>query len=282
MNSRSLKEFAKRKDYLICVDSDGCAMDTMDIKHKKCFGPYLVKEWGLEKWEYEILERWYELNLYSVSRGINRFKGLAIILAEVNEKITEIDGIGDLLTWVENTTETSNASLKREIERTGSQCLKKALSWSLALNRAIDGLSDEQKKPFEGVKETLEKMHAFADVAIVSSANNSAVIEEWTKYGLINSVDVIMTQEDGSKAHCIKAMKEKGYGEGKVMMVGDADGDCNAAKLNGVYFYPILVKHEAESWKKLNSEALGLFKAGLFDGTYAKNLIKEFYENLGA
>lgn len=32
-----LKDFAKRKDYLVCVDSDGCAMDTMDIKHFKCF-----------------------------------------------------------------------------------------------------------------------------------------------------------------------------------------------------------------------------------------------------
>lgn len=31
--------FAKTKDFLICIDSDGCAMDTMDIKHFRCFGP---------------------------------------------------------------------------------------------------------------------------------------------------------------------------------------------------------------------------------------------------
>jgi len=34
----------KRKDYLICVDSDGCAMDTMDMKHNRCSGPCMVKE----------------------------------------------------------------------------------------------------------------------------------------------------------------------------------------------------------------------------------------------
>ena len=43
--------FKKSRDYLICVDSDGCAMDTMNIKHIRCFGPCLVEEWGLQNWE---------------------------------------------------------------------------------------------------------------------------------------------------------------------------------------------------------------------------------------
>lgn len=277
----SIDEFVKKKDFLICVDSDGCAMDTMDIKHKKCFGPCMITEWGLEKWENEILERWNEINLYSVTRGINRFKGLAVMLAEINGKITKIDGLEALLTWAENTIETSNASLEKEIAKTGSECLKKALNWSLALNRAIDKLSDEQKKPFDGVKETLDKLHTFADIAIVSSANKSAVVEEWTKYGLIDSVDIILTQENGNKAHCIAEMKKKGYKDGKVLMVGDADGDYKAAERNGVYFYPIMVKHEKESWYKLNSETAKMFYEGEFNEEYRNNLIKNFYANFG-
>ena len=31
-------DFTKENEYLICIDSDGCAMDTMDIKHISCFG----------------------------------------------------------------------------------------------------------------------------------------------------------------------------------------------------------------------------------------------------
>lgn len=277
----TLKEFVKGKDFLVCVDSDGCAMDTMDIKHKECFGPCLVKEWGLEKWGEEILGRWNDINLYSATRGINRFKGLALMLSEVNEKMTPIEGLDDLLLWVANTAETSNAALKREIERTGSVCLKKVLSWSLNLNGAIDKLSDGQKKPFDGVKETLERIHKIADVAIVSSANKSAVVEEWTKYGLLNSVDIILTQEDGSKAYCIAEMKKKGYAEGKVLMVGDAVGDHKAAKTNGVYFYPILVKREAESWQRLNSEVLEIFESGKFGGAFEEKLTEEFYKNFG-
>ena len=45
-----LQHFVKNRVYLVCVDSDGCAMDTMDIKHFRCFGPCMVEEWGLEEW----------------------------------------------------------------------------------------------------------------------------------------------------------------------------------------------------------------------------------------
>lgn len=142
MDKKLLKEFVRQKDYLICVDSDGCAMDTMDVKHKKCFGPCIVKEWKLERWEKEILNRWNEINLYSVSRGINRFKGLALMLSEINANMTKIDGLEDLAAWAENAVEVSNDSLRKEIEKTGSECLKKTLDWSLKVNEAIDRLDD--------------------------------------------------------------------------------------------------------------------------------------------
>lgn len=275
------KIFKKKKDFLVCVDSDGCAMDTMDVKHKECFGPCLVREWKLEKYKKEILERWNEINLYTVTRGINRFKGLALMLKEIDGKYAAIEGLEDLLFWAGNTREISNASIKKEIEKKDSACLKKALNWSLELNKAIDALSDDRKKPFSKVKETLEKIHSVADVAIVSSANRSAVIEEWTKYALVGSVDVILTQEDGDKAHCIGKMKGEGYGEGKILMVGDADGDRQSAEKNGVYFYPILVRRETESWQKLSREALCRFIGGEFGGEYQQSLIQAFYKNLG-
>ena len=78
----TLAEFTPRHDFLICVDSDGCAVDTMDVKHKRCFGPCMVAEWGLQQWETPILERWNEINLYTMTRGINRFKGLAMALCD--------------------------------------------------------------------------------------------------------------------------------------------------------------------------------------------------------
>ena len=55
--AKDLSSFQKKKEYLVCVDSDGCAMDTMDIKHYRCFGPCMVEEWNLQQWEAPILKR---------------------------------------------------------------------------------------------------------------------------------------------------------------------------------------------------------------------------------
>ena len=49
--------FERKHDFLVCVDSDGCAMDTMNCKHFHCFGPCMVMEWGLDEWRPAILER---------------------------------------------------------------------------------------------------------------------------------------------------------------------------------------------------------------------------------
>lgn len=71
-------------------------MDTMNIKHIRCFGPCMVQEWGLEQWEEAILNRWNDINLFTATRGINRFKGLAMALGEIHAQYTPIDGIETL------------------------------------------------------------------------------------------------------------------------------------------------------------------------------------------
>ncbi len=90
---KSLDEFVKKKRYLICVDSDGCAMDTMDVKHIRCFGPCMVKEWGLEEWQVRYLSDGMRSNLYSMTRGINRFLALAQALTEADKNLKKIDGM---------------------------------------------------------------------------------------------------------------------------------------------------------------------------------------------
>ena len=84
-----LDDYKKTKEFLVCIDSDGCAIDTMDIKHIKCFGPCMIKEWNLEEWQEPILKSWNDVNLYTLTRGINRFKGLQTALVEINEKYTK-------------------------------------------------------------------------------------------------------------------------------------------------------------------------------------------------
>ena len=276
--------FERKHDYLVCVDSDGCVMDTMNCKHFHCFGPCMVTEWGLEEWKEEILDRWNVINLFSMTRGINRFKGLAMALGEINEKYKPITGIGALQHWADTAPALSNDGVAKAAAEAADADAKlvfeKALSWSKAVNAAIVDLDESLKVPYNGAKEGLAAAHTFADVAMVSSANRDAVEEEWGKFGLLEHTDIVLAQDVGSKAACIKEMLKFGYDVDKVVMVGDAPGDCDAAEKNGVHYYPILVNHEKESWDEAIAVGFGKLQEGCY-AEYGAEKKKEFLRNLG-
>lgn len=279
---KTLDQYTKQKDFLICVDSDGCAMDTMDIKHFRCFGPCMVAQWQLEAWEAEILSRWNEINLYTMTRGINRFKGLAMALTEINAKYCPIGDLDTLYTWAETSPELSNDALQRAIDANpGSTSLPKALLWSQAVNKAIQALPESQIKPFPLAREALAFAHGKADVAIVSSANLGAVLEEWEKHGLLPHTDIVLAQNAGSKAFCIAELLKKGYDPRKVLMCGDAPGDLQAAEKNGVFYFPILVRREKGSWEEFMAEGFGRLLDGTYEGAYQDAKKAAFLNNLG-
>jgi len=275
----TIDEFEKSKDFLVCVDSDGCAMDTMEVKHRKCFGPKIIEVWGLQDIEEKFLETWYMINLYSKTRGINRFKGLVKIFEVLAEEGINMPAFSSIQKWTETSPELSNPALEKAIKESNDEQLIKALEWSNAVNKAINELHNEDK-PFLGVKDGLEFISTVADVAIVSSANGGAVMEEWTRHELAPSVKVMLGQEAGTKAACIAGLKEKNFSADKVLMVGDAPGDLEAALKNGVLYYPILVGKEEFSWKRLATEALQKLMGGSYKGEYQEKLIDEFNSSL--
>ena len=276
--------FIRKHDFLVCVDSDGCVMDTMNCKHFHCFGPCMVTEWGLENWKDAILERWNVINLFSMTRGINRFKGLAMALGEINDTYTPITGIAALQHWANTAPALSNDGIAKAIEAAtdpdAKLVLTKALNWSKAVNAAIVELDEALKVPYAGAAEGLAAAHQFADVAMVSSANRDAVEEEWGKFGLLEHTDIVLAQDVGSKAACIKEMLKFGYDPNKVVMIGDAPGDCEAAEKNGVHYFPILVNHEKESWEEAVSTAFAKLQSGEY-APYGAEKKQAFLRNLG-
>lgn len=276
----ALEKFNKKKEFLICIDSDGCAIDSMNIKHIECFGPCMVKEWNLEKWEDIILKRWNEINLYTMTRGTNRFLALSMALSEIDKTYHLIEGIKEFKKWAEQAEELSNQAVEERYKTTGIEIFNRALSWSKAVNQAITQLPEEAIKPFHGVKEGLQSAQQYADVAIVSSANAEAVQAEWKRYKLLEKTDICLTQNEGSKAYCIKKMLEKGYQKNHVLMIGDASGDKKAAESNGVLYYPILVRQENKSWDIFITEALPKFLEETYEGSYQEQQNQKFEENL--
>lgn len=271
-------EFQKRKKFLVCVDSDGCAMDTMNIKHEKYFGPLITEVFNINDKE-RFLKYWNHINLYSRTRGINRFKGLVMGLKNAIQNGEEIGNIDNLIKWAETTKELSNSSIEKEIKATPSEDLIKALEWSKKVNAGIEELVGVDK-PFEKVRESLEKIHEVADVAIVSSANSEAVLSEWERHKLLPHVDVFYGQEAGTKTACIEQLKKYGYSNDEIIMLGDAPGDLDAAQKNDVLYYPILFGHEKFSWERFIDEALEKFMSKNYTGQYQDKMIKEFNDLL--
>ena len=132
-----ITEFVKTQDFLVCVDSDGCAMDTMDVKHMKCFGPKVIEVWGLEHIEDRFMELWNDINLYTRSRGINRFKGLVKTIEDLAAQGVDMPDISSIKHWVETTNELSNPSLERAIAETNDEQLKMALKWSHEVTKPL-------------------------------------------------------------------------------------------------------------------------------------------------
>lgn len=279
---REFREYEKKNDFLICVDSDGSAMDTMEVKHRQCFGPCVVEEWGLQEYEQQVLHIWNAVNLYSINRGVNRFVGLLLVLEYVNKNLTPIEGLEDLARWVESTKELSNAAMLRYLEDDSSPFLQKVLHWAQKVSLHIALLPVEERRPFEGVAEVLLSVMDESDIVVVSAANPDAIFEEWELHGLAYFVNQMFSQNIGSKDFCISELLKKGYDPNKVIMIGDSMEDLEAARACGIHFYPIIIFKEEVSWSRFDQEALGRFYDGTYAGDYEQALIQEFVEALSA
>ncbi len=227
--SNQLNEFQKHKDFLVCVDSNGCAMDTMVVNHEKAFCPELIRVFGLQEYADFITTYWMQINLFRSTRGINRFKEMLMTLQELNyNKGVEIPNLEEISHWVNMAKELSNPNLEVQISA-GNKALEKVLEWSLAVNKVIQKMPEDDK-PFAGAKEGLEAAHLVADTAVVSGANAGAIYSEWNRHGLSRYMNVMLGQEVGTKAVCIQELIKNGYDKDKVLMVGDTLDDLKAAK----------------------------------------------------
>ncbi len=76
----------------------------------------------------------------------------------------------------------------------------------------------------------MEKMKGKADVLVVSATPQEALEREWAEQDIAKYVAAICGQEIGTKKESLeKARHIGGYGEHRMLMIGDAPGDHKAA-----------------------------------------------------
>ena len=280
-----LKALGKTKDFFVGIDSDGCAFDTMEIKHKECFIPNIINSWELQGVSRFAREAGEFVNLYSQWRGINRFPALVMVfdlLAERPEAVErgyEAPQVDSLRQWIKTETRLGNPTLTEKVKQTGDPVLTQALGWSTAVNdtvaRFVRGVP-----PFPYVRRSIEKLSDAADIMVVSATPNEALQREWTEHDIAQHTCMICGQEMGSKKEHIQYGAVGKYEAENILMVGDAPGDMKAAKANGALFYPVNPGAEAASWKRLFEDGIERFLAGKYAGQYEQKLIDEFMEYL--
>jgi phosphoglycolate phosphatase-like HAD superfamily hydrolase len=304
--------------FFVGIDSDGCVFDTMETKHREAFVPALVKSYELEHISGLVEEVWCFVNLYSRERGINRFTGLIRTMEELRKHpvLRRFPGVlaailpdlRPLKAWTERTNCLSNDSLMAEIRRlrdirSGASLnsstshdleewiaeLTRCLEWSLAVNELARGLVSSAEA-FPNVYNFLRMINpdgkdhvpsASRDTGmVVISQSPAALLEsQWHSAGFSRYVDRIHGQEDGSKSSVIKKYIACGL-KARLLVVGDAPGDLEAARSAGAWFFPIIPRHEAESWSRLAYEGWPLFATGCYNLEYQNRLLDEFFNGL--
>jgi phosphoglycolate phosphatase-like HAD superfamily hydrolase len=277
---QALQEFQPAHEFFIGIDSDGCVFDSMEIKHKECFTPMFIKHFHLQAVSKYAREVWEFVNLYSKTRGTNRFPALVRALRllaarpEVRARGVEPWDPAPLESWIAGETKLGNASLRHAVEA-GATALEPVLAWSTAVNESIEDIV-RGVPPFPLFRETLARMSVSADVIVVSQTPTEALLREWAEHGIDSAVGFIAGQELGTKTEHIRDAAGGKYPPGKLLMIGDAPGDFKAAKANGALFYPVNPGDEEASWKRFHDEALQRFFDGFYAGEYETKRIAEF------
>src|SRR5689334_9200338 len=172
--ARPLVEFKPKHDFFVGIDSDGCAFDTMEIKHKECFIPAFIRHMGLQPISKYAREACEFSNLYSKWRGANRFPAYLLALdllgerPEVLARRARLPALKGLRDWVKRETTLGNPTLKAEVEKTRDPDLELTLRWSMAVNEAIDAMVHDIP-PFPFLRESLEQLAAAADMVVCSA-----------------------------------------------------------------------------------------------------------------
>lgn len=272
-------------EFFIGIDSDGCVFDTMEIKQKEFFIPNALRYFDLHSISGVLRETWEFVNLYSIYRGGNRFTSLIKVFdflkerKEVRDSGIRLPDLSSLRNWIDFETKLSNINLRKYFEANRDPELDRVLLWSETINKEIaNGLGSIP--PFPHALKAIMEISSSADLVIVSQTPLEALEREWEEHDIRKYVRIIAGQEHGTKTeHIFQAAKGK-YPDNKILMIGDAIGDLDASRNNGILFYPVIPGKEDDAWKRFITEGMAKFIKGTYSGAYEEALLAEFKKSL--
>jgi phosphoglycolate phosphatase-like HAD superfamily hydrolase len=280
--ARALAELEPQQRFFVGIDSDGCAFDTMEVKHKECFIPNIIKHWELQPVSKYAREAAEFVNLYSRWRGINRWPALVMVFdllrerAEVRARGFEPPEAPRLREFIaDDGFAKSNDGLRVYMARKPNPELETAMAWTTGVNQAVADMV-RGVPPFPWVRESLRSLAEKADMIVVSATPVEALAREWKEHDIARYTRAIAGQEMGKKSLHLELAAGAKYAPGHVLMIGDAPEDMKSARAVNALFYPINPGREEASWKRFHDEGLHRFLRGTYAGEYEAGLIAEF------
>ena len=283
-----LRRYKPKNKYFVGLDSDGTIFDSMELKHKDCFIGSLIRVFGLAAITHEIHEVWNFVNIYSYTRGTNRFKALLHTFNYLKkiERIkllnVEIPDLKDLNDWVKSGKTLSNKNLiefMMHLPEKRKKILKNVVKWSKEVNQIIKS-TVFNLPPMNGALKALEKLKSKADLMVISNTPFNTLIREWNENNIYSNIEYIGGQETGTKTEMLSAATKNNYPKENILVIGDSPGDLSAAQSVNALFFPILSQREEESWEFFNQIGFKHFFNGTYFGKYQKSQIKNFQLSL--
>ncbi len=240
----------------------------MRAKHERCFMPAFAAFFGSGAERGSLDALWRFVNLGSRLRGTNRYAALAAALRlgsrhpRLGSAMRRWEGTAQALeAWLAQESAPSKSRLELAlVARRADRLLAAVLSWSRAVDEALAGLPPVP--PFRGAVAALPRLAAGGELMVLTSAPAAAIVREWEEAGLAPYAERIVGQERGKKAACLAAAMAGRFEAERVLVVGDAPGDLEAARTVGARFFPILHGREEESWMSFSRDFLPGFLAG--------------------
>ena len=288
LSLENLKNHIPQKDYFIGIDSDGTVFNSMELKHKDCFIGSLIRVFRLASITHEVHQVWNYVNIFSRTRGTNRFKALILTfkhlsaMNRVKELGIQLLDLSQLEHWFESSSSLGNNSLSEYIDSEPShktKNLKIVLKWSNEVNRAVKE-TVFNLPPIPSALKAMNYLQGRADLFVISNTPLDTLYREWVDNNIISKVLMIGGQETGTKTEMLKSVAMDKYENDKILIIGDSLGDLTAAKNIGAHFYPIIPLKEFESWDNFNSQYCQKFLNGNYISKIENDQINAFESTL--
>ena len=260
----------------------------MELKHKDCFLGALIRVFGLSPITHEVHLVWNYVNIFSSTRGTNRFKALILTfdylrkLKRVQQQNIQLPPLKVLEKWVLSSQFLSNESLEQviaDLPNSEKKPIETVLEWSKEVNRMVKA-TVFNLPPISGSLKAINFLHPYADLVVISNTPLDILQREWSENNIEKNVLYIGGQETGTKTEMLIAVAKNKYAQDNILIIGDSPGDLIAAQAVNALFFPILQSKEEESWNNFNSEGCDFFLNGVYTGYYQNEQINQFKSSL--